>query len=103
MYGVEKRSEIGVQFKYVALNERQWVVWLRLNVHPNDVEPRALVSYASTTRTAEQIKELKTMLAVVFAGRSYLYGFVAGKHTFYALVLCDIGENQWFIHPMHFL
>lgn len=39
MHCVEKRNEIGVQFKHVALNERQWVVWLRLDVHPNDVEP----------------------------------------------------------------
>ncbi len=79
---VEKRNEIGVQFKHVALNERQRVVGLRLDVHPNDVEPRVLVSYASTTSTAEQIKEPETTLVVVFSSRRYLYGFVAVKHTF---------------------
>jgi hypothetical protein len=82
MYCVEKSDEIGVQFKRIALNERQWIVRLGLDVHPNDVEPRVLVSHASTTRTAEQIKELETMLAVVFASRPYFYGFFAVKHTF---------------------
>lgn len=93
MYSVEKGNEIGVQFKHVALNERQWVMWLRLDVHPNNVEPRVLVSYASTPpRTAEQIKELETTLA--FASRPCFYGFVAVKQTLKALVFCDIREDQ---------
>ena len=82
MYRVEKSDEVGMQFKHIALNERQWIVRLRLDVHPNDVETRAFVSHAGTTRTAEQIKELETMLAVVFASRHYFYGFFAVKHTF---------------------
>lgn len=79
---VEKSNEIGVQFKHVALNERQWVVRLRLDVHPNNVEPRSLVSYAGATRTTEQIKELETTtLAVVFANSPCFYGIVAAEQT----------------------
>jgi hypothetical protein len=82
MYCVERSDEIGVQVKHIALNEWQWIVWLGLDVYPNDVEPRVLVSHASTTRTAEQIKELEMTFAVVFAGRPYFYGFFAVKHCF---------------------
>ena|SRR5579863_3891688 len=82
MYCVEKSDEIGVQSKHVALNERQWIVRLGLDVHPNDVEPRVLVSHASTTRTAEQIKEPETMLALKFTS-------------------CDIWKHRPLAHPTH--
>ena len=80
MYCVEKRNEIGVQFEHVALNERQWVVRLGLDVYANDVEPRVFVSYASTTRTAEQVKEFERTLTAVCVSR-FCFQFVAIKHT----------------------
>ena len=70
MYCIEKRNESRIKFKYIALNERQWVVRLGLNVYPNHVEPGSLVTNASTACTAKQIEELKlgfTRIPSVFA------------------------------------
>ncbi len=101
MYCVKKSDEIGVQFKHIALNERQWVVRLGLDVYPNNIETRVLVSHGSATRTTEQIKEFETTLASVFAVWFDLCGRIAIKDAVQVFVLCDIWENQQFIHPMH--
>ena len=54
MYCVKKSDEIGVQFKHIALNERQWVVQFGLDVHPNNVNPAFL--YPTPAPPAQQNK-----------------------------------------------
>lgn len=63
MYGVKLVSMLTQELQRVSLVERERVSLLRRYIHARHVEARSVVAHASTTGTAEEVKQSRPVFA----------------------------------------